>query len=205
LFLDEFPEFHRDVVNALREPLEDAHVSVARARGSAIFPANFMLVAALNPGPCGRDGSSACSCTPHAIDKYRKKISGPVADRIDMWVQVGDMPPEALALKKKQSDDLTDKARERISNARARQAERFKDVKGVTTNADMRPKEIESLAGLTQKAEETLMAAARTMKLSGRGYHRTIKLARTIADLAGSETIEPAHMLEALQYRQREM
>ncbi len=205
LFLDEFPEFHRDVVNALREPLEDSHVSVARARGSAIFPANFMLVAALNPCPCGRYGTSGCTCTPHMIDKYRKKISGPVADRIDMWVQVGDMPPEALAIKKKQADDLTEKARTRIARARVLQRERFKHSKGITTNADMRPREIESLARLSNKAEETLMAAARTMKLSARGFHRTIKLARTIADLADSESIEPAHMLEALQYRQRDL
>lgn len=205
LFLDEFPEFHRDVVNALREPLEDAQVSVARARGSALFPANFMLVAALNPCPCGRYGSRDCTCMPHAIEKYRRKISGPVADRIDMWVQVGDMPPESLALKKKQADDQTEKARERIQRARELQRERFKNTKGVTTNADMRPKEIESLAGLSSKAEETLIGAARLMKLSARGYHRTIKLARTIADLAGSDTIEPAHMLEALQYRQRDL
>ncbi len=205
LFLDEFPEFHRDVVNALREPLEDAQVSVARARGSSTFPANFMLVAALNPCPCGRYGSRDCTCMPHAIEKYRRKISGPVADRIDMWVQVGDMPPENLAIKKKQADDQTAKARERILYARKCQHERFKNSKGVSTNSDMRPKEIESLAGLSLKAEETLMQAARTMKLSARGYHRTIKLARTIADLSGSETIEPAHMLEALQYRQRDL
>ena len=205
LFLDEFPEFHRDVVNALREPLEDSQVSVARARGSATFPANFMLVAALNPCPCGRAGSRECTCMPHAIEKYRRKISGPVADRIDMWVQVGDMPPEALATKKKQADDQTERARERIARAREKQRNRFASSKGITTNADMRPKEIESLANLTPKAEETLMQAARTMKLSARGYHRTIKLARTIADLADSETIEPAHMLEALQYRQRDL
>lgn len=205
LFLDEFPEFHRDVVNALREPLEDAQVSVSRARGSATFPANFMLVAALNPCPCGKYGTRDCRCMPTAIDKYRRKISGPVADRIDMWVHVGEMPPETLALKKKKDTGQTAKVRDRIHAARARQAERFAKIKHVTTNADMGPKEIESSAQLSKTAEDALISAARSMKLSARGYHRTIKLARTIADLAGSESIEPAHMLEALQYRQREM
>lgn len=205
LFLDEFPEFHRDVVNALREPLEDAQVSVSRARGSATFPANFMLVAALNPCPCGKYGTRECRCMPHAIEKYKRKISGPVADRIDMWVQVGDMPPESLALKRKNVDDQTKLVRERVARARDTQKRRFAGLSDVTTNADMGPKEIEQLAGLSQKAEDTLMHAARQMKLSARGYHRTIKLARTVADLAASETIEPIHMLEALQYRQREI
>lgn len=205
LFLDEFPEFHRDVVNALREPLEDAKVSVARARGSSTFPANFMLIAALNPCPCGKFGTRECRCMPHSIEKYRRKISGPVADRIDMWVQVGDMPPETLALKMKRTDDQTSIVRERIAKARLLQRKRFAGAKNISTNADMGPKEIESLAELTQQAEDTLVAAAKQMKLSARGYHRTIKLARTIADLAISKTIEPAHMLEALQYRQREL
>lgn len=205
LFLDEFPEFHRDVVNALREPLEDSKVSVARARGTATFPANFMLIAALNPCPCGKYGTPSCRCSPLSIERYRRKISGPVADRIDLWVHVGDMPPEKLAQRAKKNDKETEEVRERIASARKRQSERFKNAKDVSTNADMGPKEIETLANLSPKAEETLMTAARQMKLSARGYHRTIKLARTIADLADCETIEPAHMLEALQYRQREM
>lgn len=205
LFLDEFPEFHRDVVNALREPLEDAQVSVARARGSATFPANFMLVAALNPCPCGKYGTRDCRCMPHIIEKYRRKISGPVADRIDMWVQVGDMPPESLAMKRERSGEQTQTVRTRIARAREIQHVRFDGLKDVTTNADMGPKEIEDLAQLSEKAEAALMQAARTMKLSARGYHRTIKLARTIADLAESAAIEPIHMLEALQYRQREL
>jgi magnesium chelatase family protein len=204
LFLDEFPEFHRDVVNALREPLEDSQVSVARARGSATFPANFMLIAALNPCPCGKYGTRQCTCMPHVVEKYRRKISGPVADRIDLWVQVGEMPPESLSLKHARTGDQTKTVRERIAKARAVQRARFEHAKGVSTNADMGPKEIESLAQLSREAEDTLVKAARQLKLSARGYHRTIKLARTIADLAESAAIEPVHMLEALQYRQRE-
>ena len=205
LFLDEFPEFHRDVVNALREPLEDAHVSVARARGSATFPANFMLIAALNPCPCGKYGTPGCTCMPNSIERYRRKISGPVADRIDMWVHVGEMSPEKLAQHAPKNLEETRQVRERIARARNRQLDRFAGIRNVSTNADMGPKEIESFANLSPKAEETLVAAARQMKLSARGYHRTIKLARTIADLADSDTIESQHMLEALQYRAREM
>lgn len=205
LFLDEFPEFHRDVVNALREPLEDAHVSIARARGSAHFPANFMLVAALNPCPCGKYGTRDCHCMPAAIEKYRRKISGPVADRIDMWVHVGEMPPEMLRVGQRVKNDETEIVRARIANAREIQRQRFANDPSITTNADMRARDIEKLAQLSSKAEETLISAAKTMRLSPRGYHRTVKLARTIADLAQSTTIEPAHMLEALQYRAREL
>lgn len=204
LFADEFPEFHRDVVNALREPLEDGRVSVARVRASVTFPANFMLIAALNPCPCGRAGSRDCTCMPHTIERYRRKISGPVADRIDLWVQVGDMPPEALTMHAARDTGATDAARMRIAAAREKQAVRFAGRTG-TTNADMRPKDIEDLAKLSKTAEDALVKAAHSLKLSARGYHRTIKLARTIADLAGSDTIEPVHMLEALQYRQREI
>lgn len=210
LFLDEFPEFHRDVVNALREPLEDARVSVSRVRGTAIFPANFMLIAALNPCPCGKygtraPGASDCHCPPQSIERYRRKISGPVADRIDMWVHVGEMPPETLSLKSPVGREDTSTVRERVRAARDIQRTRFNSANGVMTNADMGPKEIEQLSQLSEEAEKTLIVAARSLKLSPRGYHRTIKLARTIADLGQSSSIDTPHMLEALQYRAREI
>ncbi|MDB5187896.1 MAG: Mg chelatase-related protein [Candidatus Kaiserbacteria bacterium] len=205
LFMDEFPEFHRDVINALREPMEDARVSVSRARGTVVFPANFMLIAALNPCPCGKYGTRDCRCTPVALDRYRRKIAGPVADRIDMWVHVGEMAPESLGIRSAQDDTETPKARGRIVRARDLQYARFGESKKSMTNADMGPREIDSLAQLSDDAQKTLVDAAKRLKLSARGYHRTIKLARTIADLAESNTIEPSHMLEALQYRAREI
>lgn len=204
LFCDEFPEFHRDVIQALREPLEERVVSIARAKGNATFPANFMLVAALNPCPCGFYGSARCTCMPHAVEKYRRKLSGPIADRIDLWVEVGEMPPESLSVRAKKNVGETKSARELVSSARTRQAKRFASEK-IRTNAEMKPKHIESIAELSHKAESVLVDAAKKLKLSARGYHRTIKLARTIADIAKSSTIEPAHMLEALRYRVRDL
>lgn len=204
LFLDEFPEFHRDVIQALREPLEDGVVSVARSKGSSVFPANFMLIAALNPCPCGYWGSSRCECMPHIVEKYRRKISGPIADRIDMWVTVPEMPLESLSSKGKRFRGETAAARVAVAAARALQARRFAGS-SLRTNADMRARDIEEYAQLREDAEKTLVEAAKRMKLSARGYHRTIKLARTIADLAQSSAIESSHMLEALQYRAREI
>lgn len=206
LFADEFPEFHRDVIQALRQPLEDRVVTIARSKGAAIFPADFMLVAALNPCPCGYWGTARCECMPHLVERYRRKISGPIADRIDMWVQVAEMPLEKLAVRSQQSAENaeTKTAREQVRKARALQKKRFAGTT-VATNAGMRAKEIAKLAELSPKAESALLQAAARLKLSPRGYHRTIKLARTIADLAASVTIETAHMLEALQYRAREL
>ena len=142
---------------------------------------------------------------PHIVEKYRRKISGPVADRIDMWVTVPEMPLESLSLKSKRSMGETKQAREQIAVARERQARRFGNARTLVTNADMRAKDIEKFADLSSDAETTLLEAAKRMKLSARGFHRTIKLARTVADLAGSDSIETSHMLEALQYRAREM
>jgi magnesium chelatase family protein len=203
LFLDEFPEFHRDVIQALREPLEDGVISVSRSRSSAVFPANFILIAALNPCPCGYFGESRCECMPHSVEKYRRKISGPIADRIDVWVSVGALPMESLMRNARKGSGDTERARESVLECRARQKQRFAEAKSVRLNADMRPKDLEAYAELSDEAEKQLVAAATRLKLSPRGYHRTVKLARTIADLAGSRAIEPAHMLEALQYRVR--
>jgi magnesium chelatase family protein len=141
---------------------------------------------------------------PAAIEKYRRKISGPIADRIDLWVQVGEISPESLAQKRGSAPAESPAARERVKVARRKQSERFSSDKDVSTNADMGPREIENSANLSTEAEGTLVNAARSMKLSPRGYHRTIKVARTIADLAGAEIVERDHMLEALQYRSRE-
>jgi magnesium chelatase family protein len=202
LFLDEFPEFHRDVINALRQPMEDRVVSVARSGGSATFPASFMLVAALNPCPCGFWGTSRCTCMPGAIERYRKKVSGPIADRIDLWVPVGEIPPESLSVRGAgSSNEQTRTARTHVEAARTKQKKRFGSDK---TNAGMRAKDIDTYAQLSPEAERVLIDAAKRLHLSSRGYHRTIKLARTIADLADMSTIEREHMLEALQYRQRE-
>lgn len=203
LFCDEFPEFRRDVIQALREPLEERVISVARAKGSATFPASFMLIAAFNPCPCGFLGSTRCTCMPHAVEAYRRKMSGPIADRIDIWVQVEHINPSELSLRQGRKTEETRVARESVAAARALQSARFAHERGIHTNADMRAKHIEQYAALTKEAENTLQTAAGRMKLSPRGYHRTIKLARTIADLSGEEQISERSVLEALGYRQR--
>jgi len=204
LFMDEFPEFARDVINSLRQPLEDRVVSISRARGSETFPANVTLVAALNPCPCGHFGTARCTCLQTAIERYRKKISGPIADRIDMWVQVGDIPLTEMTQKNERSSGESVAARKRVQKAHEIQNVRFKKAKNVLTNSDMGAKDIESFARIDADAERALVDAAEKLQLSPRGYHRTIKLARTIADLSGEDQIKTPHMLEALQYRPRD-
>ena len=204
LFMDEFPEFARDVINALRQPLEDRIVSVTRAKGAAVFPANFMLIVALNPCPCGHFGTTRCTCMPAQIEKYKKKISGPIADRIDMWVMVGDIPLESMKTSEKITTKETETAKKRIRRALNRQQKRFANHAHITTNSDMSASDIEKLSGITKGAEDALLKASKTMHLSPRGYHRTIKLSCTIADLAESKVVDAEHVLEALQYRPKE-
>ncbi len=202
LFLDEFPEFDRRIIESLREPIEEGVIAISRSQGKVSFPANFLLVAAFNPCPCGYFGSekSECSCTAHDINRYRKKLSGPIIDRIDLWCTVDAVPHRKLSGQNKNTGK--DKsALSRIKRARLKQEKRFSDQKGCLTNKDMNTRNINLKAGLSERAEETLILSAEKMGLTARTYHRIIKVARTIADLEESEEIKESHILEALQYR----
>jgi magnesium chelatase family protein len=198
LFMDEFPEFERRVVDALREPLEDKVVSVSRAKGQTSFPANFILIAALNP--TREQGEVRIS----ELDRERlkKKISGPVIDRIDMWIEVPHIEHEKLHARSEQKKE-SETIRKRIETVRKKQYERYGEAS--KTNADMSVLDIDVHGILTDEAQTLLMSAAKNLALSPRGYHRTIKLARTIADLGGSDTIEGGHILEALTYRPKDL
>lgn len=198
LFMDEFPEFETRVLESMRQPLEDRIVTIARAKGSAVFPSQFILVAAMNPCPCGNLGSlhKKCICTQNDIARYSRKISGPIIDRIDLWIPVEHVDYEKLGSSHNTESSKT--VRERVAQSREKQYERFKTHQKL--NAHMHAKDIEQLV-ITATARQTLNKSAQMMKLSPRAYHRVIKLARTIADLDNSEIINDEHILEALQYR----
>lgn len=207
LFLDEFPEFEKRVLESLRQPLEDNIVSISRARGSAIFPSNFILVAAMNPCPCGNKGNKQkeCICKQGDLDRYKRKLSGPIMDRIDIWVSVQNVDYEKLS-SIVQEGEKTDTIKGRVKDARNIQVKRFKDSpRKINTNSEMNVKELNIYAPLDEETKKILNQSAERLQLSARAYHRTIKLARTIADLEGSENIKQSHILEALQYRPREM
>ena len=207
LFLDEFPEFEKRVLESLRQPLEDNIVSISRARGSAIFPSNFILVAAMNPCPCGNKGNKQkeCICKPMDLDRYKRKLSGPIMDRIDIWVTVSNVDYEKLS-NSTQEGEKTGVIKDRVKNAREIQTKRFKNSpRKINTNSEMNVKDLNIYAPLDDATKKLLNQSAERLQLSARAYHRTIKLARTIADLEGSENISQSHILEALQYRPREM
>jgi magnesium chelatase family protein len=203
LFLDEFPEFQRDVLEALRQPLEDGVVTVSRATGSITFPAQFLLVAAQNPCPCGymSDPEKRCICTPTQIIRYQKKISGPILDRIDIHIEVPRIKYEKLSEDKFAEDSY--KVKNRVVQARKIQSKRFSGTK-IKSNSGMSSREIKGFCRLEEDAEKLIAQAVESMKLSARVYHRLLKLARTIADLDGAETIKINHIAEALQYRPKE-
>src|SRR3989344_2541653 len=193
LFLDEFPEFENKAIESLREPLEERSVSVSRARGTVKFPAHFILVAAMNP----------CTCAPLQIERYKRKISGPIVDRIDIWTEVSKVDHEKLTEKAEQSESIP--ARERIIKARGLQAKRFRDAgRKISTNSEMSARDISTVLKISDEVKEILNKSARTLDLSARSYHKIIKLARTIADLESSLEISPSHILEAISYRPKQ-
>ncbi|MFH0856360.1 MAG: YifB family Mg chelatase-like AAA ATPase [bacterium] len=203
LFLDEFPEFPRSVLENLRQPLEDGIVTVSRVQGTHTFPANFILIASQNPCPCGYygDPERQCICSPQQVIKYRNKISGPLLDRIDLHIDVPRVKFEKLS----NADDgePSEKIRARVEKARALQMARFKDGT-IITNSEMRPNEVKEFCKVDEGCMNLLKNAVVQLHLSARSYYRILKLARTIADLAEEENIIANHIAEALQYRQKE-
>lgn len=201
LFLDELPEFGPKL-EVLRQPLEDRVVTLSRASGSITYPSSFMLVAAQNPCMCGYfgDPERACTCSPAAVARYQKRISGPLLDRIDIHVEVPRVNYEKLSSERKSEPSTAIRAR--VCTAREQQRERFRNTH-LLTNADMGAAEIHTHCPLDTASQSLMKAAVRQLNLSARGYHRVLKLARTIADLAGVPQISPAHLAEAIQYRPR--
>lgn len=202
LFLDEFPEFGRRVLEVLRQPLEDKAVTISRAQGSLTFPANFMLIAAMNPCPCGYYGDpvKTCTCSAATITRYQKRLSGPILDRIDIQVTVPRVEFEKLT-----SDRLgepSQEVRERVEKARRIQWERLAGS-ARSTNGDLIPREIREFCPLDQESQSLMRSALQQLRLSARAYHRVLKLSRTIADLADEKDIKAGHLAEALQYQPR--
>lgn len=202
LFLDEFPEFGSRTLEVLRQPLEDKVITISRAQGTLTFPANFQLVAAMNPCPCGYygDPTRACTCAPGIVTKYQRRISGPLMDRIDIHVEVPRVDYEKLSDARLGESSAV--IRDRVEAARQVQRERFTGT-SLTANADMHPAQVRQFCSLNDPCRVLMRTAMNQLQLSARAYHRILKLARTIADLAGSESISTTHLAEALQYRPR--
>jgi len=204
LFLDEFPEFGTRVLEVMRQPMEDKIVTISRAKGSLTFPANIQLIAAMNPCTCGFYGDPVkpCTCAPAMVTKYQRRISGPLLDRIDIHIEVPRVDYEKLSGDR--LGESSETIRKRVQAARDVQRTRFSNIESkhpIFCNADMRVGEIRQFCKLQDEGQSLMRAAMSQLNLSARAYHRILKLARTIADLAGSEEIQSAHLAEALQYR----
>jgi len=204
LFLDEFPEFDKKVIESLRQPLEDYSITISRARGSLTFPAKCILIASMNPCPCGYGKDRRCICNEKDINNYHKKISGPIIDRIDMWVPVSKIEYDKLSSKSSENEN-SETIRKRVETARTLQIERFikNGVKNIKYNSEMTVSNIENIIKLEKDVSELLKSSTKRLELSARAYHRIIKLARTIADLDNLKEINKNHILEAIQYRQK--
>ncbi len=201
LFLDELPEFHRHVLEVMRQPLEDGHVTIARTAGTVTFPADFMLVAAMNPCPCGFSGDPkrSCTCAETQIRRYRSKVSGPLLDRIDLHVEVPAVPFEELSAKG--AGESSAAIRERVLAVRELQARRYRDLPHVRCNADLPAGQLQHFCPLEPAATVILRNAMNELGLTARAYTRILRVARTIADMERAEVITQAHLFEAIQYR----
>jgi magnesium chelatase family protein len=206
LFLDEFPEFDKRVIESMRQPLEDKIVSISRSKGTAQFPSNFILVAAMNPCPCGNYGSKqkSCICRPTDLLRYKRKVSGPIVDRIDLGLEVGPVDYKKLSASAEESEP-SGRIKERVERARKIQEERFKKLgRNIKTNSEMNVKDLAEIIKLEAEVQNLLYESAEKLRLSARAYHRLLKLARTIADLENEDEIKKHHLLEALQYRPKQ-
>ena len=204
LFLDELPEFGHAVLEVLRQPLENRVITISRAQGSLTFPANFMLVGAMNPCPCGYYGDPfrQCTCSSSLVSRYQKRISGPFLDRVDIFIEVPHIDYEKLA--DNRLGEESEKVQARVKAARSRQHERFQGTE-LTCNAEMMPTEVREFCQVEESAQSLLKAAMKQLYLSARAFHRILKLARTIADLENADIIKAHHLAEAIQYRPRRL
>ena len=201
LFLDELPEFKRSALEVMRQPMEERKVCISRAKVSIDFPASFMLIASMNPCPCGyfNHPEKECTCAPVMVQKYLNKISGPLLDRIDLHVEV--TPVSFSELSSTKTSENSDSIRERVMTARDIQAKRFEAHEGVYCNAQMGSKLLKEIGVINQVGQNLLKTAMDRLNLSARAYDRILKVSRTIAELSGSDEIRPEHLAEAIQYR----